>query len=595
MEIRYHSKFPASRGLIFVATLAACGGLLLPIHAMAGVAGAAPTFSVDVAPILVQHCAVCHEGGSGAESAVALLSYEAAASRAAAIREQVIKRAMPPWPADPEHSVKFRNDARLRDQDIATLVAWIDSGMAKGPEVAMPAAVAQGWLHPQGLAPDAVVSLPAFSVRATGEVPYIQRLIKVPYAEDKWIIAMQVRAGNHELLHHMGITEVTLPEGIKPADLNAFSSVASQLGVPNGALDAARPAVVDPANPDAYDMLGVYTPGTTFEGYPDGSARLLKGGRNAYINFNIHYTTTGKPETDRSQLALWFSPTPPKHQLFREPAAVKTLIANGQELLNDAPGTKAEGTEAVIPPIPAYMENYELTGITAYTDPVIIYQLQPHAHMRAKDFRYTVVFPDGREQTLLSVPQYDFHWQLGYELETPLTLPAGSKLIVTAHYDNSARNEHLRNLGNSDTARNCGPEKLAYFRRQNQSWDEMFSPLVQYALDHRKPPKSPQVAGHSPKTVQVVGCLASGRSATWMLTHGNEPVQSASQSSSSTEIAAAASTPLGTRRYQLIGTEAFHPGSGVGKKIAAKGVLIEDGQGMRLNVTSLQIAAAPCP
>ncbi len=118
------------------------------------------------------------------------------------------------------------------------------------------------------------------------------------------------------------------------------------------------------------------------------------------------------------------------------PASGETIIADGRQLLTDAPGEKAEGTSVAIPPIPPFAENYEVIGITAYTEPVTIYQLHPHAHLRGKDFKYVVVFPDGREETLLSVPKYDFHWQLAYELDTPLKVPTGSKLIVTAHHDN---------------------------------------------------------------------------------------------------------------------------------------------------------------
>jgi mono/diheme cytochrome c family protein len=581
-------------GLVRIVALAG----LLPAAYFTGAAAAdpsAPTFSKDVAPILFKNCATCH-GAGGIASALPLLSYDAAKSRAGTIREKVLTRQMPPWPADSEHSLKFRNDARLSRRDIDTLIAWVDSGTARGSDADLPAmpTYPQGWLHPKGLAPDAVVALPEFSVRATGEVPYIQRLIKVPYAQDKWIIAMQVRPGNPALLHHMGITEITLPVAIRPEDLQAFAAVASQLGIPNGALDTARAAVTDPANPEAYDMLGVYTPGTSFESYPEGSARLLKGGGNSYINFNIHYTTTGRPETDRSQLALWFRSTPPQHQLFREPAAVKTLLANGRELLTDDAGTKAEGTEVAIPPIPAYAENYELIGMTAYTEPVTIYQFQPHAHVRAKDFRYTVVYPDGREETVLSVPKYDFHWQLAYDLERPLHLPAGSKLMVTAHYDNSAKNEHLRDLGDSESARNCGPDKVAYFRRQNQSWDEMFSPFVQYSIDNSDPTQS---AGKSPKAaeiVEVVGCLAQSRPAMWMLTHGSDPVASPAQSTSSVEVLATAARALGNRQYQLLGAEVFNPQSNVGRKAVVKGVLIRDAKGARLNVTSLQMSAADC-
>ncbi|MGO8795179.1 MAG: hypothetical protein ACLQLC_10180 [Candidatus Sulfotelmatobacter sp.] len=135
-------------------------------------------------------------------------------------------------------------------------------------------------------------------------------------------------------------------------------------------------------------------------------------------------------------MAFWFQPKAPKHQLFRVPASGETIIADGRQLLTDAPGEKAEGTSVAIPPIPPFAENYEVIGITAYTEPVTIYQLHPHAHLRGKDFKYVVVFPDGREETLLSVPKYDFHWQLAYELDTPLKVPTGSKLIVTAHHDN---------------------------------------------------------------------------------------------------------------------------------------------------------------
>ena len=97
----------------------------------------------------------------------------------------------------------------------------------------------------------------------------------------------------------------------------------------------------------------------------------------------------------------------------------------------------------VIPPIPPNAENYEVIGITAYTEPVTIYQFQPHAHLRGKDFSTPSSIPTGVKKRCSRVPKYDFHWQLAYELDTPLKLPAGSKLVVTAHYDNSLKNKHL--------------------------------------------------------------------------------------------------------------------------------------------------------
>jgi hypothetical protein len=544
---------------------------------------AVPTFTKDIAPILIEHCANCH--GS-------LLSYDAARSSANAIREKVLTRAMPPWPADPARSLKFRNDARLSEPDIAAVVAWIDAGTPKGDDAELRRLpdLAGEWLNPEGRAPDAVVSLPVIHVDATGEVPYIQQLIKVPVDKDKWIVAMQLRAGNRNLLHHMGITEVALPEGMGPAQINEFAAMARKFGIPDGSVANTPPAVVDPTNADAYDMLGVYTPGSTFEAFADDSGKLLKGGKNYYINFNIHYTTTGKPESDRSQLGLWFASKPPRHQLIRAPVAVKTIISNGKELLTDAPGTKAEGTGVAIPPIPAYAQNYEVIGISAYTQAVTLYQLQPHAHMRARDFTYVVVYPDGRELVILTVPTYDFHWQLAYQLDQPLTLPPGSKLIVRAHYDNSQKH-YVERVKADDPARNCGPENVAYFRRQNQSWDEMFSPLAQYAVSGFG---SAARNGDAAKIVRVVGCLKQDPSKKWLLSKAGEPLVTNTQATSMAELEAAAADPLGARIIGLLGVDDFNPRSFVGQKVSVKGVLVQKAGSSRVNVTSLQTLAAAC-
>jgi Copper type II ascorbate-dependent monooxygenase, C-terminal domain len=559
---------------------------------VAAAGGGAPTFSRDVAPILFGHCVNCHrEGEIGA--AVSLVSYAAAKPWAKSIKREVRSRAMPPWPADPEHSVKFRNDARLTTEEIDTLASWADAGAPQGNDADLPPlpSASHKWLHPRGLAPDAVLTLPEVSVAATGEIPYVQQRVKVPLTEDKWIVAMQVRSGNNALVHHMGITEVTLADEVRPEDLDALATLARQMGIADDALLHIRPAVMDSTTPGAYDMLGVYTPGTTFEMYGNDGAKLLKGGKNLYINFNIHYTTTGKAERNHSELALWLSSTPPKHQLFRAPSAVATILANGSELLTDDPGTKAEGTDVAIPPIPPYAENYELTGVTAFTVPVTIYQFQPHAHMRGKDFKYVIVYPDGSETTVLTVPKYNFHWQLAYDLETPLRLPPGSKLVVTAHYDNSPKNSHLRETGVDP--RNCGPDKEAYFRRQNQSWHEMFSPLIQYSVDAADPPQSPQHPS-ALRVVQAVGCLIPGPGSAWRLIDASLPKAADRQSTSSSARRAAAEIPFGHSSYGLVGAGVFAPDRHRSRKVAVKGVLIEDDVESRLNVTSLQSVGGPC-
>jgi mono/diheme cytochrome c family protein len=575
-----------------IALVSALAGAFPAAPLLAAPAAAPPTFVTEVAPLLDRHCVRCHRP-DGSAPGVSLVSYSTAKPWAESIKRKVLRREMPPWPVDPEHSVKFRNDARLNQADIDTVVAWVDAGAPRGegPDPLLPSG-ARAWLHPQGIAPDAVVALPEYSLPASGEIPYVVRRVKVPFPEDKWIVAMQVRPGNEALVHHMGITEIALGEGLSLEQADAFAALAAQMGMPDGSAATTHPAVTDPSNPNSYDMLGVYTPGTTFESFGDGGGKLLKTGANYYLNFNIHYTPIGIPATDRSQLALWFAKKPVAHQLFRLPAAVETVVVNGRQLLSDDPGTKAEGTDVAIPPIPRYAENFEVTGSTAYTQPVTLYQLQPHAHMRGKDFTYSVVFPDGRERTLLTIPQYDFHWQLAYELESPLHLPSGSKLIVTAHYDNSANNPHLRNLGGGELARNCGPDKEAYFRKQNQTWHEMFSPLAQYSFDGSigaGPGRSKHAAL---PLVEVAGCLG-GEGGAWQLQSAGDPRVTKTQSTSAAERDAHRSS-LGSRRFDLLGARIFRPDELAGHTVVVKGVLIGSGGPARINVTSLQSIAGTC-
>lgn len=558
-----------------------------------------PTFTRDVAPILFKHCVKCHAEGEIA-SRVPLTSYEAVLSRAELIKQKVMAREMPPWPADPAKSVKFRNDARLSQQDIDKIVAWVNAGAPKGEDAELPSMPKSedGW---KGRKPDLVIALPVdVQLPATGEIPYQRILIKVPFEGDRWVVASQTRPSNAAVVHHMALTEVLLPEGMRPADLDAVTLLAQKMGIPVADIGP-KPAVTT-AKSEQIDMLGIYTPGSTLEVYRDGNAKLLKGGKNMYLNFNVHYETTGKPMTDRSAIAFWFQPEPPAHQLFRVNGAGEAILANGKELLTDNPGIKAEGTHVAIPPIPPFAENYELIGITAYPEAVTIYQFQPHAHHRAKDFTYTVVYPDGREGTLLSVPKYDHRWQMAYEPETPVKLPAGSKLVVTAHYDNSGAKLH-----------NHAPDKAVYFRDQNQSWDEMFTPFIQYSIDHLEPAQAAmRVAGHRSnheanlsgqqerplkdalEIGEVVGCLEASPAGEWRLSNASQLVLSQTQATSSEEVKMADTKPLGNQVYRLLGARMFQPGNYQGKKVAVKGVLIRDWNESRINVTSLQAVATRC-
>ena len=125
---------------------------------------------------------------------------------------------------------------------------------------------------------------------------------------------------------------------------------------------------------------------------------------------------------------------------------------------------------AEVPVIPPNVDDFKVTGIWPVTDDVTIYGVWPHMHFRGKDMTYVISYPDGTEETMLNVPNYDFNWQLEYDFVEPLKVPAGSTIKTIGHYDNSVKNRY-----------NPGPDKEVYWGEQ--SWDEMFMIFTKYSID----------------------------------------------------------------------------------------------------------------
>lgn len=287
----------------------------------------------------------------------------------------------------------------------------------------------------------------------------------------------------------------------------------------------------------------------------------------------------------------------------------QTILANGRELLTDDPGTKAEGTDVAIPPIPPYAEEYALVGVTALLKPMTIYGFQPHAHLRGKNFRYVAIFPDGQENVLVTVPHYDFHWQLRYVLRDPLLLPAGSKLIVTGRYDNSEHNSHLMTAAAQDPSRRCGPDKLVHFREQNQFWDEMFSPILEYGVERPtnrpvrmasgsvnavEPGPASDMSGREVQLMATAGCLVQKADSGWFLTRVGHLETTMKQSTSKVERSALPMLPVGKLSVRLIGGEPYNPAQRIEQRVVANGALVRDQHGMRLDLTSLQTVDGSC-
>ena len=364
------------------------GAWVVTMLGAAGVARAADdsavTFTKDVAPIVYKNCAECHRPTMFAP--MSLMTYDEARPYARAIKAKVMSRQMPPWGADPAHGT-FKNDPRLTDQEIQTIVSWIDGGAPKGDIADMPKmpALADGWTIGK---PDAIYSMTEdYKIPATGTIEYLYLRIPVDLPEDRWYTAVEIKPSARAHVHH--IIAYTEPSSDKPT----------------------RPGnTFGPTN-----IFGVSPnkPGLVFE---PGVAKLLRAHHD--IILQMHYTTNGTPASDRTQLGFIFAKEPPK-QIHVTGLAVQPRFV-----------------------IPAGDGNAEVKAVTELRADTVVTSLTPHMHVRGKDMTYTAIYPDGTSEVLLRVPKYDFNFQITYDLAKPKMLPKGTKVEVVAHYDNSPGNKY---------------------------------------------------------------------------------------------------------------------------------------------------------
>ena len=426
----------------------------------------APTFTKDVAPILYASCAGCHRPGEVAP--MSLLSYDEVRPWAKSIRKKVTSREMPPWGADP-HYGKFKDDRSLSDTQIQTIAQWVDAGAPKGRDADLPPvpALASGWSRGE---PDVVIEMPVdFAIRAEGEVPVIDFFTRAPFSEDVYVKALEVRPGTAGVIHHAGLYVIDkLPDGAKLVNGKILGADGKEMS-----RNQVARANGGSATQEIQKLLS-YVPGRGYEEYQGDAGQLIKAG--SYIDFYMHYTPTGAPTHDRSKLGLYFAKKGQQvaHQIYHSfgAAGPTSYVVEGKEY---TPKRRTESDEGSVnlPNIPPYAENFRVVSVHTVTEPVTLYGLTPHLHLRGKSMKYTLTWPDGQEEVLLDVPKYDFNWQLYYELDTPKKIPAGSKVTVVTLFDNSLKNPY-----------NPSPEKEVYW--SEQSWDEMYAPQARITIDSRR-------------------------------------------------------------------------------------------------------------
>jgi len=398
---------------------------------------------------------------------MSLMTYDSARPWAKAIKTAVLKKQMPPWFADP-HIGEFRNAPKLMLSEINTLVAWADSGAREGDAADKPAD--REWKEGWRIQPDVVVSMPvAYHVEANGPGEIREFFIRNPFTEDTWVSGIEIRPGDPSVVHHV---IVQVPDQTD-ARIAAFESVfdavtqvtqATQTAQATAAEQAAqlklliddRTALALGTTPrllvndlifgraqggsglgagGSYNdlivrnlerqtgigafmtMEAVYAPGTTpLDFRYNDSAKLIPGGKP--IRIEVHYTPNGKETMDRTQVAF---------TLARTPAQRRFVIMAPEHLVDSRI------------PIWAGNPNFETKGELTFVQDADLVWFMPHMHLRGKDMSYKLIFPDGKEKAVLSV-NYNFNWQLGYELKEPIRVTKGTRMIVTAHHDNSANN-----------------------------------------------------------------------------------------------------------------------------------------------------------
>jgi hypothetical protein len=380
---------------------------------------------------------------------------------------------MPPWFAEREHSLKFRNDTSLNEAEIDIIARWADAGAPKGNDADLPAPpkYAEGWSHPKGLEPDYVIQMPEeFHIPAEGEVPNISFFVKSPFNEDKFFEAAEMRPGNRAVVHHAGAYARTLPEGTV---LDAAGRIVQRPSA-GRARSEQQAAEQDRDITFGVARLVSFSPGRGFEYYRVGAGKKLAVGK--YIDIGMHYQPIGKPQTDRTRLGLWFQRVPMTHEVVQI-GVYDSQIVEGAELVADG----ASMRKPAIPNIPPYAGNWSITGIWPVKEAATLLSIEPHMHFRGKDVQYTLIFPDGREQELLKQSKYEHGWQINHELETPLKMPAGSKVVAYGHFDNSLTNRF-----------NPAPHQEVFW--SEQSWDEMYHPYIEIVYDGRDLTKTQKVA-----------------------------------------------------------------------------------------------------
>ncbi|MBC8103808.1 MAG: redoxin domain-containing protein [Cytophagales bacterium] len=361
---------------------------------------AAPSITYrDIAPILNRNCVSCHR--TGQIGPMPLTTFQNAAAWAEQIKRVTRSRAMPPWRA--KSNGEFHDERRLATSEIALLSAWANAGAPEGdpkqtPD--LPSFPPGPWSLGR---PDVEFEMPlAYTVAREGRDLYRCFVIPTRLATDQWIAGIAFAPGNTAVVHHASVFVDT-------------SGAARRLDATDSAPGYTNPTPGNgPGFPAPHGALGGWTPGHSPMRLPPGVALNLPKGADLVLE--VHYHPTGKPETDRTRFGLYFATGPIEKRLRMGDVSNITFQ------------------------IPPGDPRYTATATAVLPFDITVLSVTPHLHNLGRAMTVTATLPNGAPQPIVEVPDWDFRWQPSYRYKTPLKLPRGTRIDLSARFDNTEAN-----------------------------------------------------------------------------------------------------------------------------------------------------------
>lgn len=358
------------------------------------------TYYDEIEPLIKKHCIDCHRPNT--EAPFPLTTLEEVQNNGAMIAEVVADQRMPPWYGGTSHA-EFANHRGMSRKERTLIADWFQAGMPSGEE---PSHATQT-ISPQARKkwiigkPDLEISmLETHTLPADGYIPYRYTVLPYIFPEDTWVSSIEIKPDNPGVVHHCNMAAVNLT---KKWDESNFIT---------GKVPGSGPTML-----------------------PEGLGILISKG--SALALQIHYTSTGKPENCKISVGF-------KYVQDKVQKRYRFLII--------------KNTKFKIPP---FTPHHKVTNSKTLDRDAHGIGLFAHMHLRGKDLSFRAHYPDGKGETLLVIPNYNFDWQIGYLWKDQRHFfPQGTRIEAIAHYDNSAFNPY-------------NPDPTASVRNGPQTYHEM--------------------------------------------------------------------------------------------------------------------------